>query len=82
MAKHPAVYNSRYWIGEGGLVSYGPFNVDKPPKKLLARDQQRSDLLRSNRFGVHLLEPSHPQQLGKPTRIFFFKQKTAYEMRT
>jgi len=23
----------------------------------------------SNRFGVHLLEPSHPQQMGKPTRI-------------
>src|SRR5258707_2986632 len=37
--------------------------------KLLARNQQRPDLLRSNRFGVHLLEPPHPQQLCKPTRI-------------
>src|SRR5262249_41829633 len=45
------------------------FHVQQPSEKLLARDQQRSDLLRSNRFGVHLLEPSHPQQLGKPTRI-------------
>jgi hypothetical protein len=28
------------------------FNVDKPPKKLFARNQQRSHLLRSSRFGV------------------------------
>src|SRR5262249_604983 len=45
------------------------FHVQQPSEKLLARNQQRPDLLRSNRFGVHLLEPSHPQQLGKPTRI-------------
>src|SRR5262249_19252090 len=40
------------------------FHIQQLSEKLLARDQQRSDLLRSNRFGVHLLEPSHPQQLG------------------
>src|SRR5262245_45289402 len=45
------------------------FHIQQPSEKLLARDQQRSNLLRSNRFGVHRLEPSHPQQLGKPTRI-------------
>src|SRR4029450_77441 len=45
------------------------FHIQQPSEKLLARNQQRPDLLRSNRFGVHLLEPSHPQQLGKPTRI-------------
>src|SRR5262249_31523276 len=45
------------------------FHVQQPSEKLLARNQQRPDLLRSNRFGVHLLEPSHPQQLCKPTRI-------------
>src|SRR5262249_46384016 len=45
------------------------FHVQQPSEKLLARNQQRPDLLRSNRFGVHPLEPSHPQQLGKPTRI-------------
>jgi putative ABC transport system substrate-binding protein len=25
----PAVYNSRYWIAEGGLVSYGPDVLDQ-----------------------------------------------------
>src|SRR5262249_16182078 len=30
------------------------FHIQQLSKKLLARDQQRSDLLRSNRFGVHL----------------------------
>src|SRR5215510_7404975 len=45
------------------------FHVQQPSEKLLARNQQRPDLLRSNRFGVHLPEPSHPQQLCKPTRI-------------
>jgi transposase len=45
------------------------FHVQQPSEKLLARNQQRPHLLRSNRFGVHLLEPSHPQQMGKPTRI-------------
>src|SRR5262249_9480571 len=45
------------------------FHIQQPSEKLLARNQQRPDLLRSNRFGVHRLEPSHPQQLGKPTRI-------------
>ena len=25
----PAVYNSRYWIAEGGLVSYGPEFLDQ-----------------------------------------------------
>ena len=30
-ARHrlPAVYNSRYWIAEGGLVSYGPDVLDQ-----------------------------------------------------
>src|SRR5262245_54247653 len=45
------------------------FHVQQPSEKLLARNQQRPDLLRSNRLGVHRLEPSHPQQMGKPTRI-------------
>jgi hypothetical protein len=36
------------------------FHIQQPSEKLFARDQQRSDLLRSNRFGVHLLEPSQP----------------------
>src|ERR1700758_2753897 len=45
------------------------FHVSQPSEKLFARNQQRPDLLRSNRFGVHRLEPSHPQQqLGNPTR--------------
>src|SRR5262249_294594 len=41
-------------------------HIQQPSEKLLARDQQRSDLLRANRFGVHLLEPSHPHQLCTP----------------
>src|SRR5262249_16668484 len=45
------------------------FHVQQPSEKLLARNQQRSDLLRSNRFGVHLLEPSHPQQPCNPPPI-------------
>jgi hypothetical protein len=45
------------------------FHIQQPSEKLLARNQQPSDLLRSIRFGVHRLEPSHPQQLCKPTRI-------------
>ena len=45
------------------------FYVDKPPEKLLARNQQCSHLLRAHRFGVHRTEPTHPDQLGKPARI-------------
>jgi hypothetical protein len=36
---------------------------------IVAGDGSASHWEFSNRFGVHLLEPSHPQQLGKPTRI-------------
>jgi hypothetical protein len=46
------------------------FNVDKSSKKLFVRNQQRSHLLRSYRFGVHRAEPAYPDHLGKPARIF------------
>src|SRR5262245_25625360 len=36
-------------------------------EKLLARNQQRPVLPRSNRFGVYRPEPSHPDQLCKTT---------------
>src|SRR5947207_927845 len=42
------------------------FHVQQPSEKLLARNQQRPDLLRSDRFGVYRPEPSHPDQLCKP----------------
>ena len=44
-------------------------HVDKSPKKLLARNQQRPYLLRSHRFGVYWAELAHPDHLSKPARI-------------
>jgi hypothetical protein len=32
------------------------FHIQQPSEKLLARNQQRPALLRSHRFGVHVLE--------------------------
>src|SRR6516162_4915358 len=45
------------------------FHIQQPSEKLLARNQQPSDLLRSNRFGVYRPEPPHPDQLCKPACI-------------
>src|SRR4029453_18858513 len=46
------------------------FHIQQPSEKLLARNQQPADLLRSNRFGVHWAEPAYSDQLGEPARIF------------
>ena len=47
--------------------SHAQFHVDYSQEKLLARSQQRPYPLAIHRFGVYRTEPTHPDQVSKPT---------------